>query len=171
MEELYNKTIRELRKFTNNTDRTNEKDCKRTKNYLNWCSLKTSIVDNENNFSLSSDEQQLIKRGNVLWVNFGFNIGSEFVGGHHPAVIIRKMGDGVYVIPLDSGKVPKEKKTKDYYVDIPYVYDFPKVPRHCNIYKMTCIDYRRIDFDNIHGSVNGKTMDKISSTLKKHPIY
>ena len=139
MENAYNKAVSSLRNFTDNTNKGDNEDVKRTINYLEWNALKTSIVESENNFSLTDEQLSLIKRGNVLWVNFGFNIGSEF-GGHHPAVIIRKMGMGVYVIPLDSGKIPENKKDKDYLISIPYVYGLPKLPRHCNVYKI-CLLY------------------------------
>ena len=170
LEIIYNNFISIIRKFTNNTNRNNDSSLKRTKNYLEWNILKTKIIDEEFNFSLTDEQNNLIKRGNVIWVNFGFNIGCEF-GGHHPAVIIKKMGNGVYVIPLDSGKVPESKKDKSYFVSIPYVYGLPKLPRHCSIYKMTCIDPRRFDFNGTYGKMHGKTMDKISNALKTNVIY
>lgn len=169
MENAYNKAVSSLRNFTDNTNKGDNEDVKRTINYLEWNALKTSIVESENNFSLTDEQLSLIKRGNVLWVNFGFNIGSEF-GGHHPAVIIRKMGMGVYVIPLDSGKIPENKKDKDYLISIPYVYGLPKLPRHCNVYKMVCIDPRRFDFNGTYGNLHGKIMTKISNALKNHVI-
>ena len=169
MENAYNKAVSSLRNFTDNTNKEDNEDVKRTINYLEWNALKTGIVESENNFSLTDEQLSLIKRGNVLWVNFGFNIGSEF-GGHHPAVIIRKMGMGVYVIPLDSGKIPENKKDKDYLISIPYVYGLPKLPRHCNVYKMVCIDPRRFDFNGTYGNLHGKIMTKISNALKNHVI-
>ena len=30
----------------------------------------------------------ILKRGNVVWIDFGFNIGNEF-GGMHPAIILK----------------------------------------------------------------------------------
>ena len=170
IENAYDKFVHILRKFTNNTNRHCEEDRKRTVNYLEWNSLKTVIIDDEDNFCLTKEQSDLIKRGNVLWVNFGFNIGSEF-GGNHPAVIIRKMGRGVYVIPLDSGKIPPDKKDKDYLIPIPYVFGLSKLPRYCNIYKMVCIDPRRFDFNGTYGNVHGKIMNKISNALKTHVIY
>lgn len=44
------------------------------------------------NFNITDNDVMLIskkvilKRGNVVWVDFGFNIGNEF-GGMHPAII------------------------------------------------------------------------------------
>lgn len=170
IEKAYNKLIHILRKFTNNTNRKDEADRKRTINYLEWNSLKTDIINSEKDFVLPSNVDEIVKRCNVVWVHFGFNIGSEF-GGHHPTIVVRKMGNAVYVIPLDSGKVPDDKKDKGYLINIRFVYNFPKIPRHCNIYNMRKIDYRRIDFSQNVGSISGKTMTKISDALKKYVIY
>ena len=78
LKNLYNKLIISLQKFIGNTDNSNSDSVKRSANYLEWCEIKTDIVDKENSFSLTHEQQNLIKRGNVLWVNFGFNIGCEF---------------------------------------------------------------------------------------------
>lgn len=170
VEKAYDKLIHILRKFANNTKRNDDEDCKRTINYLEWSSLKTAIINTEKEFTLPDNIDEIVKRCNVIWVHFGFNIGSEF-GGHHPAIVVRKMGNAIYVIPLDSGSIPDDKKDKGYLVPIRYVYNFPKIPRHCNIYNMTKIDYRRIDFTQNVGSISGKTMTKISNALKKYMIY
>lgn len=170
IEKAYDELICSLRRFTNKTNRNNEKDSKRTINYLKWNSLKTDIINSENEFVLPNNVEDIVKRCNVIWVHFGFNIGSEF-GGHHPAIVVRKMGNAVYVIPLDSGTIPEEKKDKGYLIPIRYVYNFPNIPRHCNIYNMIKIDYRRIDFSQNVGSISGKTMTQISKALKKYVIY
>lgn len=170
IEKAYDNLIHILRKFTNNTNRTNEDDIKRTVNYLEWNLLKTDIINTEKEFVLPNNIDDIVKRCNVIWVHFGFNIGSEF-GGHHPAIVVRKMGNAVYVIPLDSGNIPENKKDKGYLIPIRYVYNFQKMPRHCNIYNMIKIDYRRIDFSQNVGSISGKDMTKISNALKKYIIY
>ena len=128
IEKAYDNLIHILRKFTNNTNRTNEDDIKRTVNYLEWNSLKTDIINTEKEFVLPNNIDDIVKRCNVIWVHFGFNIGSEF-GGHHPAIVVRKMGNAVYVIPLDSGNIPEDKKDKGYLIPIRYVYNFQKMPR------------------------------------------
>ena len=117
IEKAYDELICSLRRFTNKTNRNNEKDSKRTINYLKWNSLKTDIINSENEFVLPNNVEDIVKRCNVIWVHFGFNIGSEF-GGHHPAIVVRKMGNAVYVIPLDSGTIPEEKKDKGYLIPI-----------------------------------------------------
>ena len=47
IEKAYDNLIHILRKFTNNTNRTNEDDIKRTVNYLEWNSLKTDIINTD----------------------------------------------------------------------------------------------------------------------------
>lgn len=170
MENAYNKAVSSLRNFTDNTNKEDNENIKRTINYLEWNSFKTDIINSESDFILPSNFNEVVRRCNVIWVHFGFNIGFEF-GGHHPAIVVRKMGNAVYVIPLDSGNIPDDKRDKDYLIPIRYVYNFPKIPRHCNVYNMVKIDYRRIDFSQNIGMISGKDMDKISKALKKFVIY
>ena len=169
IENVYNNVIKTLRQFTNNTNRLDQKSSKRTVNYLEWCKLKPEIIDKEKDFILTEDKKALVKRVNVLWVDFGFNIGCEF-GGRHPAIIVKEIGKGIYVIPVDSGKIPEKNKDKNYYINIPYIFGFKKRPRYCNTYKMVCIDPRRIDFTGDCGRVHGKIMTKISDSLKSNVI-
>ena len=49
-----------------------------------------------------------LKRGNVVWIDFGFNIGNEF-GGMHPAIILKNFDNEIFVLPISSKK-PKEYK-------------------------------------------------------------
>ena len=63
-------------------------------------------------FEISKDEVKLLmkyvlfKRGNVIWIDFGFNIGNEF-GGMHPAVILKNFDNDLFVVPISS-KEPQE---------------------------------------------------------------
>lgn len=111
IEQKYDELIKTLRSFTNNTDRNNEEDIKRTVNYLEQNNRKTEIIRTEKDFVLPNNVDDIVKRCNVVWIHFGLNVGCEF-GGHHPAIIIRCMGDSVYVIPLDSGNIPEENGIK-----------------------------------------------------------
>lgn len=60
------------------------------KNYI-WDGKKYKF----SNSNISIEDTMLIakyvilKRGNVVWIDFGFNIGNEF-GGMHPAIILKK---------------------------------------------------------------------------------
>ena len=57
------------------------------------------------NFGISDDDVKMLmkyilfKRGNVVWIDFGFNIGNEF-GGMHPAVILKNFSNDLFVLPL-----------------------------------------------------------------------
>ena len=88
IEKAYDEVIFSLRRFTNNTKRNDEEDTKRTVNYLNWTKNKTDIILNEKSFVIPEEKKSELKRGKVVWVDFGFNIDEEF-GGRHPAVILK----------------------------------------------------------------------------------
>ena len=51
----------------------------------------------------------ILRRGNVVWIDFGFNIGNEF-GGMHPAVILKNLDSELFVLPLSSKKQFKNKE-------------------------------------------------------------
>ena len=65
-----------------------------------------------NNINISFNDTRLLakkilfRRGNVVWIDFGFNIGSEF-GGMHPAIILKNFDKELFVLPVSSKK-PKE---------------------------------------------------------------
>lgn len=105
----------------------------------------------------------IFQRKNVVWVEFGVNIGSEF-SGKHPALILKNAGDNLIVIPLSSQE-PLEKK--DYHVKVNNVYSLPKKIRWANIHRMTPISIFRIDFNSPHGTVNKPVMDAISEAINK----
>lgn len=62
-----------------------------------------------NNSEITYDEaiilsqKLLLRRGNVAWIDFGFNIGNEF-GGMHPAIILKNFGNDLFVLPVSSKK-------------------------------------------------------------------
>ena len=73
-----------------------------------------------NNPNISFDDTMLImkkillKRGNVVWIDFGFNIGNEF-GGMHPAVILKNFDKDIFVLPVSSKKpIEYEKIEKEF---------------------------------------------------------
>ncbi len=67
-----------------NEDYTNMRNS--PKDYLEWVNKKTKIIINSPKFIQKSKEY--IVRGDVIWVEFGFNIGEEF-SGRHPAVVLK----------------------------------------------------------------------------------
>ena len=68
----------------------------------------------------------------VVWVDFGYNIGTEF-GGRHPAIILKNLKDSLIVIPLSS----QEPKSMDYNVKVDKVYGYPLMPLWVNVTRIT----------------------------------
>ena len=76
--------IQELEKFYDIKSKSNnEKEIALAKDYLAWVQQKTNMIINEKNFSIPDGTH--IKRGDVYWIEFGFNIDEEF-GGRHPGM-------------------------------------------------------------------------------------
>lgn len=153
-----NKTILTFIASTNVKDAD---DKKRSLNYLNWLNVKTNIIQQERTVTIPPQIDASIKRGSVVWVEFGFNIGKEF-GGRHPALILRRTEDSVFVIPLSS-KTPKT--IKDYHIKIDKVYNFTNIERWCNVLKIQNISILRIDTNATIGNVKGAVLDNISKAL------
>jgi mRNA-degrading endonuclease toxin of MazEF toxin-antitoxin module len=109
----------------------------------------------------------ILRRGNVVWVEFGYNIGAEF-GGKHPAIIIKNCGKTLIVIPLSSQQpTPSMQKTS---VAVPKVYNFPLKARWTNVTRITPISVIRIDFGSDVGSVSNSILKDISNTLVANGI-
>lgn len=84
MDRIFNEVNEKLLNLINNTDIKNEDDRKRTRNYLLALSSHIDAVNRERDFSLTEEQRAMIKRGNVVWIDFGFNIGKEFGGDIQP---------------------------------------------------------------------------------------
>ena len=164
IEKAYDDLICTLRKFTNNTNRSDDEDVKRTINYLRWTKAKTDIILNEKTYIIPDEFKGQLKRGKVVWVDFGFNIDEEF-GGRHPAVILKLFGNSMYCIPIDSGHIPDDKKDKNYAIDIPFIFDMPRMPRWCNVLRMRSVSCQRIDFSSPIGRIKGDKLDEINKAL------
>ena len=96
----------------------------------------------------------------VIWVDFGYNIGTEF-GGRHPAIILKNLKDSLIVIPLSS----QEPKSMDYNVKVDKVYGYPLMPRWANVTRITQISLSRVHFEKI-GDVKPCILNQISEKLK-----
>lgn len=105
-----------------------------------------------------------LKRPYVVWVNFGFNIDNEF-GGKHPAIILKRTEDSLFVIPLSSGNIPNEKLDKPYCNEIPYIQGLKAMPRWFNAYRIASISIQRIDYNSPIGRIQGKFWENIESSL------
>lgn len=94
-------------------------------------------------------------RKTVLWVDFGYNIGSEF-GGRHPAIILKNLKNSLIVIPLSSQK----PKNENYNVIVEQAYGFPQIPRWANVTRITQVSYSRCHFEKF-GDVKPFVLDEI----------
>ncbi|WP_137743246.1 type II toxin-antitoxin system PemK/MazF family toxin [Robertmurraya siralis] len=165
----YGNSVQSLKDIKNKLYNHDEDSKKKLKNYLEWITLKTDLIRNENTFSIPKEKENFIRRSYVHWIHFGFNVGNEF-GGHHPAVILKETGNSIFVLPLSSGKIPPSKKNKDYCVEIPHVFDLAAIPRWANVLRIVCVSKMRIDFTSRHGRIKGKIMDNISNAMNKSGI-
>ena len=120
-------------------------------------SVKKSAVP-ETDIELIMRSLVLIRKA-VIWVDFGYNIGTEF-GGRHPAIILKNLKDSLVVIPLSS-QVPK---TMDYSVKVDKVYGFPEMPRWANVTRITQVSLSRVHFEKF-GDVKPSVIKEISEKL------
>ena len=143
-----------------------------------------------NNPKISFDEVKLLmryvlfKRGNVIWLDFGFNIGNEF-GGMHPAVILKNFDNDLFVVPISSKKPPeyikiekdlKDKKiTKDEcqkrkesiteIIELSKINGFKNMLRWARITRMKKISMLRVNFSGTIGTLDGIDMDAIAEKI------
>lgn len=128
----------------------------------------------------------LFKKGNVVWIDFGFNIGNEF-GGMHPAVILKNFDSELFVLPVSSKKPQEYIKIEQEYIEnkitieecndrknkiteivqLDKIYGFKNIERWSNITRMKKVSILRLNFSGSIGSVEGKCMDFISEKIKQ----
>jgi mRNA-degrading endonuclease toxin of MazEF toxin-antitoxin module len=101
---------------------------------------------------------------NVVWVDFGFNIGMEF-GGPHPALILRSFVDSLLVAPLSSGTA---KPGSNIEIDVPLIYNYSFRPRITNVCWIRNISIFRVKFDEKSGSINAKHYTEIVKKIKSN---
>jgi len=101
----------------------------------------------------------VLRRGCVVWVEFGYNIGVEF-GGRHPAIILRNNRDSLLVAPLSS-QVPSPA-TAAHNVAVCNVYGFPKKTRYVNVLRIRWVSLLRVDMLGSFGSVKGSVLTEIN---------
>lgn len=152
-------------KLYSSTNKDSDDARKRTHNYFEWLSTKTQFVMDEPSFVCDKEDE--LVRGAVVWIEFGFNIGNEF-GGRHPAIILRKTGSSIFVVPLSSQE-PDDKK--DYHVKIEKVYGFRNMVRWTNVLKLQNVSIQRVDTTASIGNVKGYVLNDINNALKKCHIF
>ena len=143
-----------------------------------------------NNYKISVEEVKMLmkyvlfKRGNVIWLDFGFNIGNEF-GGMHPAVIFKNFDNYLFLVPISSKKPPEDlkieqdledkkiteeefkKRKKDIteIIELPKINGFRNMLRWARITRMKKISMLRVNFSGTIGTLNGSDMDSIAEKI------
>lgn len=159
--------IRELIEY-HNAMPNDYNSLKLTKEYFRWISLKTRLISNEKSFKIPVEKS--LKRGDVYWFEFGYNIGEEF-GGKHPAIILRVGGQTAIVAPITS-KEPKENQLKSgCYVEVNKIYNFKNLKRWVNVLNIQPISLCRVDFNSNNGNVKGYILDNINSSIINSKLY
>lgn len=155
----------------------------------NYDLKKNNYIFNNTNISKEDTmlltKKVLLKRGNVVWIDFGFNIGNEF-GGMHPAIILKNFDNEIFVLPISSKK-PKEYKKleQDYHnkkitleecvrekeqiteiVQIDNIYRFKDMIRWANITRMKKVSILRLNFNGTIGKVDGKYLSTINEKIR-----
>ena len=155
----------------------------------NYALKKNNYIFNNTNISKEDTmlltKKVLLKRGNVVWIDFGFNIGNEF-GGMHPAIILKNFDNEIFVLPISSKK-PKEYKKleQDYHnkkitleecikkkgqiteiVQIDNIYRFKDMIRWANITRMKKVSILRLNFNGTIGKVDGKYLSIINEKIR-----
>jgi len=142
------------------------------------------------NINISIEESKLLakyiifRRGNVVWVDFGFNIGNEF-GGMHPAVILKNFDNELFVIPISSKKpseyvkieleytnnkisleeCEKQKNEINEIIQFDKIFGFKEMKRWARITRMKKVSILRVNFFGTIGAVNGQYMNSISDKI------
>ena len=157
--------------------------------------IKKNYTFNENKYTFSNpkisvDEVKklmkyiLFKRGNVIWIDFGFNIGNEF-GGMHPAVILKNFDNDLFVVPISSKKpteyikieqdlknnkiteeeCQKRKNDITEIIELSKINGFRNMLRWARITRMKKVSMLRVNFYGTIGTLDGVDMDSIAKKI------
>jgi mRNA-degrading endonuclease toxin of MazEF toxin-antitoxin module len=170
METKLEEAKKSLDEFFDSRKETDEESIEKAKGYLGWVSLKTDVIKDEKSFTIPDEHKDKIKRGNVFWVHFGFNIDQEF-GGKHPAIILKTSPNMIVVAPLSSQEPSEEQKKSGIYVEVDKVGGFKPLEggksRWVNLLDIRSISVQRIDFNSTTGYVKGYILDKINLGMNR----
>ena len=134
--------------------------------YFEWLSVKTELLNNE--FSFDPAVLPYYKRGEVILINLGFNIGEEY-GGKHYAIVLRdsrKKHGKIFVLPITS-QVPKNKHLP-IYVEIGSIVGLARDKHHwANILNIVNISKQRVVDISKPLKVNDRILNRISGAVIK----
>lgn len=187
---IYNNMIQYALKNYKIDQYTYERLDKKSKDIVsnNYILKKNNYIFNNTNISkadvLLLAKRILFKRGNVVWIDFGFNIGNEF-GGMHPAIILKNFNSELFVLPVSSkkpkeylkieqeyknGKITfeesKKKKSKiTEVIQIDSIYRFKDMIRWANITRIKKVSILRLNFNGTIGKIDGKYLSIINEKI------
>lgn len=141
--------------------------------YLKWLEVQTKYFSWEETF----DPTYLIKynRGDVIFTNFGYNVGSEFGGPHYAAVLDNndKTSQTMMVVPLsslDEGESEKDLHEMDAFIGvIPDINDkkvFARVAQMRALSKIRIYSPRNVKHDKVE--LTSDQLDIIDEKIRKH---
>ena len=138
--------------------------------YFDWLIIKTEKVKEEPIFNANSLPP--LRRGDVVLINLGFNIGEEF-GGQHPAIVLRnsnKDNKRVVILPITSQE-PRNKKLP-IYVNIGRIRGLDETKYHwANIFSVCAVSKQRVVYPPEPKQVNGRILDRISGAIKSQIAF
>lgn len=166
---------------------------KANKNVKSIIKANYTFMDNKYRFSnknISNEDVKMLmkyvlfKRGNVVWIDFGFNVGNEF-GGMHPAVILKNFEKDLFVLPISSkkpveyvriekdfeeGKITQEEYEKQKneiteIMELTNINGFKNILRWARITRMKKISILRLNFNGTIGTLDGQDMDTIADKI------
>ena len=156
----------------------------------NYIRQKNYYVFNNTNISYEDTmlitKKAVLKRGNVVWIDFGFNIGNEF-GGMHPAVILKNFDKDLFVLPVSSKKPIEYEKLEKILADgklsekecearknkiteivqLNDISGFKKMMRWANITRIRKVSLLRLNFSGTIGRIDGEYMNEISKKISE----
>lgn len=180
-------TLKNYRIDLYNYERLNEKLKKIVNNnYIfenNYYVFNNVRITKEDTMLLA--EKLVFKRGNVVWIDFGFNVGNEF-GGMHPAIILKNFNSELFVLPISSKKPKEYKRIEQDYLDkkitleecqkrkneiaeiiqIDKIYRFKDMTRWANITRMRKVSLLRLNFHGSIGKIGGNDINAISRKIR-----
>ncbi len=180
---IYNNMIQYTLKNYKIDTYTYERLDRKLKSIVNYNYIFNNINISKSNILLLA-KKILFKRGNVVWIDFGFNISNEF-GGMHPAIILKNFNNELFVLPVSS-KIPKEyikieqeykngkitfeeyekKKSKiTEIIQIDSIYRFKNMIRWANITRMKKVSILRLNFNGTIGKIDGKYLSIINEKI------
>lgn len=131
-----------------------------------------SINYQRNSSVISANDSTLLFKAlylssrNVVWVDFGFNIGSEF-GGRHPAVILKNLGEVLIVAPISTNQNAVQASNTVITFTPQEIYGLPSLRnRFTNITRITPVSLIRVDLDSPIGSVKTQKFNEILQKIK-----